>query len=369
MDEDGGFEYVRVCREHHLELVEMNRRRNDVLVCPCPEGEHPAMRVMPPSRPGGDATARTSYEIWVRRGGVLVERYAQVEGAHVDYDDKRVDPDRKLGGRDLEGMSDTPERPDRRRRFGLLAVAALTVVMGAGASAAGADQSGDAIVRVEGGAQAVLSGRAAGAAYKANLYLSADVGVHVDSVGDDPIMRGTADLELIAKPGREANAGDVETFQAAQVTLGGWRIIGGKDLALAVGAEWGYGVRLNEQGAIPEDRLAMKYGGGFKLYSRKSGAGFKLMYGRDKFVGPRGGWGQLMPSLSLPVPGADGIVMVRVQSSLDLAPAPVVPLLGVKQLDYHTVAVTIDTAKLLDRLRAPRSVPSGGSGTWTSRNR
>lgn len=368
-------EYVRVCREHHLELVELPRRRNDLLVCPHPDGEHPATRVMPPVRPGAQETVRTAYEIWTRTGGKLIARYARVEGTNVLYDDTREDPDRKLAGRDDGGMSTTPERPDRRRRrFGILAAAISVATLAVSAPAHAANlQSGEVVLRAEGGAQVTMVGAERDASTKATMFVEVDAPVRLWGESDNPDFRGRASLHIVGKPGVALNGGDIETFQTVQATLGAWRVVGStisEGILVAVGAEWSYGARLNDGGNEPADRLEQRYGGGVRVYHKSSGLGVQLTYGHDGFVREGFGSGQLMPELALSVPGTDGIVTLRVQSSIDLAPAlppQLVAYLGEPGTDYHRVAATIDVAKLVGRLRGSDVQKQPAGGTWTSR--
>jgi hypothetical protein len=134
-------------------------------------------------------------------------------------------------------------------------------------------------------------------------------------------------LGITSAPGEAVNVTDAQTFRAAEVELGAYRVLGrleigasGQEITTSVAAAWSFASRLSTGDADPLNRLVRSYGGGLRFDEVRSRASLSLFYGRDEAAGPAG-WGQWMVSGQVPVLGTEASVLLVGDATLNVGPA------------------------------------------------
>jgi hypothetical protein len=115
----------------------------------------------------------------------------------------------------------------------------------------------------------------------------------------------------------------VETFRAAELSLGAYRrvgrlAIGEQEVWTSIEAEWGFATLLPHEPAAV-DRSPRHYGIGVRVEERKGGAWLSLLYGRAEVAGDRG-CGQWQVSGGIPLELTKGAIVLGGDAVLSVGP-------------------------------------------------
>lgn len=222
-----------------------------------------------------------------------------------------------------------------------LALSLAFVLLGVAASA----QEGFD-VKVQVGGQATLSD--SGTAVTPSAFIDAE-GPLV--FGSSQHGRLYAHVGITSLPGETLDLTSIETFRAAEVSLGGYATLGSlkvgeQEIVTGLAAEWGFSSRIpgNDQ---PLVRLIRHYGIGLHLAEKKSGSFLTLLYGRDEAGGARG-WGQWIVYGALPITGTKGMVTLTGDATLSVGKAS--DALAPFQRDVLRLGLTVDLASVAKAL-------------------
>jgi hypothetical protein len=164
-------------------------------------------------------------------------------------------------------------------------------------------------------------------------------------LGSRAIGRVYSRLDITALPGETVDLASVDTFRAAELSLGAYRSIGdlkigNQEVVTSIAAEWGFGQRLAHDPS-PAQRYPRHYGAGLRVDEQSSGASMSLLYGHAEAAGDIG-FGQWQVSGQLPL----GPVVLGGDAILSVGPPSVF-----KQRDIVRMWIGVSVPKLLEKLR------------------
>ncbi len=170
---------------------------------------------------------------------------------------------------------------------------------------------------------------------------------------DGPLALGTgAPLRVYARfrtfglPGETVDLGDVKTFRAAELSLGGYRrvgrlVLGDQEVWTSIEGEWGFATALPAAGAPAALRYPRHYGVGIRLEERRGGAWLSVLYGRHESAGDRL-WGQWLVGGAVPLTVSKGVLVLGGDAMLTVGPRG-----GPRQRDLLRIYVAVSVPDLI----------------------